>query len=160
MFLGQPVLFPFIKIEGHLLVSEGIEFSFFIYFPPVTVCVTQLFTHSPRAWTHWRPTNQDLDTSCCVGLCVAYVLHIPWILQKEIHSEPDPGVFCTFVVAVHGAGVITSLWEFFTHFFGLILQSLLKPICFAHLIGNSAFIVIAAQFKRGLRQLMPWSERA
>lgn len=45
-----------------------------------------------------------------------------------------------------------TLWEFFTHFFGLILQSFLKPVCFDHLIGNFAFILIALQFKRRLRQ--------
>lgn len=78
---------------------------------------------------------------------------------KKIKFDPDPGVSCTFWVTVDGAGVITSLWEFFTHF-GLILQSLLKPICFAHLIGNSDFILIAAQFKCGLRQIMPGCERA
>lgn len=80
---------------------------------------------------------------------------VPRFPQKETHSDPGTGAFYTFVVTVHGAGVITSLWEFFTHFCGLILQSLLKPICFAHLIGNSAFIVIASQFKIGLCQIVP-----
>lgn len=79
--------------------------------------------------------------------------HVPRFPQKELNSDPGTGLFYTFVVTVHRAGWITSLWEFFTHFCGLILQSLLKPICFAHLIGNSAFILIASQFKRGLRQV-------
>lgn len=86
--------------------------------------------------------------------------HVPRFPQKEMNSDPDTGVFYTFVVTVHREGVITSFWEFFTHFCEFILQSLLMPICFAHLIGNSAFILIASQFKQGLRQIVPWSERA
>lgn len=66
-------------------------------------------------------------------------------------------VFHTFVVTVlysTAAYILATSHHSgnFSHFFGLILQSLLKPICFAHLIGNCAFILIASQFKRRLRQ--------
>lgn len=136
----------------------------FFFFPSChCLSVSQLFTHS---LTHPEPglTGDQPTKTLTRPVTSVFVslmnLHIPRILQKEINSDPDPGVFCTFVVTVDGAGVITSLWEFFTHFFGLILQSLLKPICFAHLIGNLAFILIAAQFKCGLRQITLGCERA
>lgn len=79
--------------------------------------------------------------------------HVPRFPQKEMNSDPGTGVFYTFVVTVHRAGVITSFSEFFTHFCELILQGLLMPICFAHLIGNLAFILIASQSNVGTVRL-------
>lgn len=125
------------------------------------------------AWRPWTHQTHDPDTSFRIVLLIfAYeLLYISicgiillWstkiesslsaVTSKQIQTVAV--LFQTFVVAiVHSSmclGQLTSLWEFFTHFFGLILQSLLKPVCFAHLIGNCAFILSASQFKRGLRQ--------
>lgn len=117
------------------------------------LCVTQLFTHSPRPWTHWSPSTHENQTRPWhVRLCVAFTY--PGFSKKTLVCSTPLWSQCTQQEWWRHSG------NFFTHFFGLILQSLLKPICLAHLIGNSAFILIASQFKRGLRQTVPWSERA
>lgn len=37
------------------------------------LCVTQLFTHSPRPWTHWSPSTHENQTRPWhVRLCVAF----------------------------------------------------------------------------------------
>lgn len=115
--------------------------------------------HSLTQTTAWRPATHEnqpwlchvlLHTSLLSLCCFTY---LSFCKKRSILIQTLVCLY-TFVVTVYRAGVIMSLWEFFTHFFGLVLQSLLKPICFAHLIANSSFILIASQFKRGLRQIV------
>lgn len=130
----------------------------------VSVSLSCSLTHPPRPLPGDRrlmKTSRGSDMSCCILLCLDYVLS-----RTKVSTERDElwsRQWCVLHLCGHSAQSRSdhvTLGIFFTYFCGLILQSLLKPICFAHLLGNSAFILIASQFKCGLCQIVPWSERA
>lgn len=77
--LGQPVLFPLHKHRGTPTGFWG-HWFFFFFLLSLSQCQSAVhsLTHPPTQSLDSpqtnQPTNQDLDTSCYVGLCVAYVL--------------------------------------------------------------------------------------
>lgn len=128
-------------------------------------------THGNQPWP-WHVLLHSAFELClwtraclCVDTVILWGFHIKWSCQALVDLMSKQRtvlvVFHTFVaMALYLTAAHSHSVGLCTHFFALMLQSLLKPGCFDYSVDRGAFILISWQFKRRLHPSVEWSERA